>query len=44
MVSLVPRRSGTDGEAIEFEWTSFPGFTTLTILKEIQKDLESKNM
>ena len=26
-----------DGEPMEFEWTNFPGFTTLGILKEIQK-------
>ena len=35
---------GLDGEAIEFEWKNFPGFTTLTILKEIQMDLERKNI
>ena len=26
-----------DGEPMEFEWTIFPGFTTLRILDEIQK-------
>ena len=26
-----------DGEQMEFEWTNFPGFTTLQILDEIQK-------
>ena len=26
-----------DGKQIEFEWTNFPGFTTLGILNEIQK-------
>ena len=26
-----------DGEQMEFEWTNFPGFTTLGILDEIQK-------
>ena len=31
---------GIDGEAIEFEWSNLPGFSTLTILHEIQKDLE----
>ena len=35
---------GPDGEATEFEWKNFPGFTTLTILKEIQMDLERKNI
>ena len=33
-----------DGEAIEFEWKIRPGFTTLTVLKEIQMDLERKNI
>ena len=32
-----------DGERVEFEWTNFPGFTTLRILEEIQKMMaESK--
>ena len=31
---------GIDGEAIEFEWTTLQGFSTLSILQEIQKDLE----
>ena len=35
---------GIDGEAIEFEWTNFPGFSTLSILKEIQKELTRKNI
>ena len=26
-----------DSEPMEFEWTNFPGFTTLGILSEIQK-------
>ena len=34
---------GLDGEAIEFDWKNFQGFTTLTILKEIQMDLARKN-
>ena len=29
---------GLGGEAVEFEWTIFQGFTTLTILKEFQKE------
>ena len=33
-----------DGEAIEFEWKNFPEFPTLSILHEIQKDLEEKNI
>ena len=31
-----------DGEAIEFECKNMSGFTTLTVLKEIQMDLERK--
>ena len=33
-----------DGEAIEFEWNIFPGFSTLQILQEIQNDLEKRNI
>ena len=35
---------GIDGEAIEFEWTMFPGFSSLSILREIQRDLERENI
>ena len=35
---------GIDGEAIEFEWKKSPGFSSLSILQEIQKDLERKNI
>ena len=35
---------GIDGEPIEFEWTIFPGFTSLQILAEIQKDLEARQV
>ena len=31
--------SGSNGEPIEFEWNIFPGFTSIEILKHIQKDL-----
>ena len=31
---------GFDEEAIEFEWTNFPEFSTLSIFQEIQRDLE----
>ena len=31
---------GIDGEAIEFEWKNFPGFSSLSIFQVIQKDLE----
>ena len=31
-----------DGEAIEFEWTMFPGFSSLSILHEIRRDLEKE--
>ena len=42
-VVFVPCAVGIDGEAIEFEWKNFPGFTTLGILAEIQKMMtESK--
>ena len=35
---------GIDGEAIEFECTMFTGFSSLSILQEIQQDLERKNI
>ena len=35
---------GIDGEAIEFDWNIFPGFSSLAILHEIQKDLDRKNI
>ena len=31
---------GIDGERIEFEWNSLPGFTSLQILRKIQENLE----
>ena len=34
---------GINGEAIEFEWNIFPGFTSLQILQEIQDDLQKRN-
>ena len=34
---------GIDGEAIEFEWNIFPGFTKLQIIQQIQNDLQSEN-
>ena len=34
---------GIDGEAIEFEWNIFPGFTSMQILQEIQDDLQKRN-
>ena len=36
--------AGLDGEPIDFEWKKFQGFTTLTILREIQKDLARKKI
>ena len=36
--------AGIDGEAIEFEWKVFPGFSSLSILQDIQKDLARKNI
>ena len=35
---------GIDGEAIEFERTMFPRFSSLSILREIQRDLEKQNI
>ena len=35
---------GLDGEPIELEWTFFPGFSSLSILCEIQNDLVTKNI
>ena len=35
---------GIDGEAIEFEWKNFSGFSSLSVLQEIQKDLARKNI
>ena len=35
---------GIDGEAIQFEWTNFPGFSSLSILGEIQQDLEKRRI
>ena len=35
---------GIDGEAIELEWTNFPEFSSISILREIQQDLETKNI
>ena len=39
----IPRTKTQLIEAIEFEWQILPGFTTLTILQEIQMDLERTN-
>ena len=35
---------GFDGEPIEFAWTVFPGFSSTSLLQEIQKDLARKNI
>ena len=35
---------GIDGEAIEFEWKNCLGFSVLSILEEIQKDLEKRKI
>ena len=35
---------GVDGEAIEFEWNIFPGFSSLQILQEIQNSLRNRNI
>ena len=33
-----------DGEPIKFEWGIFPRFSSLSLLREIQNDLETKNI
>ena len=35
---------GLDGEPNEFEWKNFQGFSLLSLLREIQNDLETKNI
>ena len=35
---------GIEGEAIEFEWKNFPGFSSLSVLQEIQRDLEKREI
>ena len=42
MYSSYQEAVGIDGEAIGFEWTNFPGFSSLSILQEIQQDLAKK--
>ena len=36
--------SGIDGESIEFEWNTFPGFRSIEILKKIPEDLEARQI
>ena len=31
--------SGLDGEPIEFQWNVFPGFTSIEILRQIQREI-----
>ena len=35
---------GIDGEAIEFEWNIYPGFSSLQILQEIHIDLQERHI
>ena len=35
---------GIDGEPIEFEWKSCPGFTSLRILEKTRRDLETQQI
>ena len=35
---------GIDGEPFEFEWNIFPGFTSIEIFRQIQKDLKTRQM
>ena len=44
MYPIYQEAVGIDGEAIEFEWNISPGFSSLQILQEIQKELERKNI
>ena len=44
LYSSVQESLGIDGEAIEFEWTNFLGFSSLSFLQEIPKDLARKNV
>ena len=36
--------SGIDGEPIEFEWNIFPGFTSIEILRLMQKNLNGRQI
>ena len=36
--------SGNDGDSIEFEWNIFPRFTSIEILRQIQKDLNARQI
>ena len=36
--------TGIDGDPSEFEWNSFPGFTSLQILQEIHDNLQKRNI
>ena len=42
--SSYPDAVGLYGEPIEFEWKMFPGFSSLSLLREIQHDLVTKNI
>ena len=44
MYSSYQDEVGLDREPIEFEWNIFPEFSSLSLLREIQNDLESKNI
>ena len=35
---------GIDGEPLEFEWNMFPGFTSIEIVRQIQKDLKTRQL
>ena len=39
-----PEAVRINGDAIEFEWNIYPGFSSLAFLPEIQEDLASKNI
>ena len=36
--------SGLDGEPMEFQWNVFPGFTSIEILRQIQRDVNVRRI
>ena len=44
MSPLYKELLGIDGEAIEFEWNIFQGFSSLQILQKIRDDLQERNI
>ena len=42
--NIVNWMDGIDGERVEFEWTKFPGHTTLQLLREIRRTMEDERI